>query len=239
MHSIHRLHMHWLPNWSALCIDGSNGFQNFRGARLPTLRTIQCLSVIPDLFAHGLPIDNKRRQPIVWFCPFHNGVHFHRQPFKAFSVAFIDCLFLGNMFFQIRILATYHTCNHIAHTIVIANFFVLVPCRILSGLGTPFTSLIGILQRICQQAPARGTGNDFVAVIGNCGIIAKAPTLVSVDRSSHSFRCVFNKQRTVLFADVPDHIDLSRKAVKMRHDNQLYVWVKVKRFFQCGRIHIP
>ena len=73
-------------------------------------------------------------------------------------------LVMRQMLIQYGHLAATDSCTDIAHAIVIANFLVLIPGRVLAGLGGPLADFIGVLQGIGEEHPAGRTGDDFVAV---------------------------------------------------------------------------
>ena len=163
----------------------------------------------------------------------------YRQIFEAFSVPLINCLFLRNVIFEIVILTSDHTCNYVAHTVIISDFFVLIPRGIFTRLGGPFTGFICRFKIIGQKASARGSGDYLISVIADCRIISERTALLSVDGCSHCFCGIFDQKRSVSFTDFFYNIYASRESVQLGIDNKLYVRIHLKRFFKCVGIHIP
>ena len=74
-----------------------------------------------------------------------------RKSFETLFVSHIDCFFLCDMFFQIWHLTTNNTCNDVRHSVVIADFFVLIPRSSLTALCGPFSHFIRISFTISQK----------------------------------------------------------------------------------------
>ena len=98
IHPINGLHVHRLPNGTALGIDGRNCLQNFSGAGFPVFRNKERLPLPSHLGAHGIPVDDHAAEPEIGLAVFFViGVHFYRQIPEALLIALIDFFFSGDM----------------------------------------------------------------------------------------------------------------------------------------------
>ena len=53
------------------------------------------------------------------------------------------------MFIKIRKLSSDDTGNDVGHTVVVADFLMLIPEGVFSGLGGPLSDLVGIFLTVC------------------------------------------------------------------------------------------
>ena len=164
--------MHRLPDRSALGVKACKRLQNLSRASLALFFYVKRLGIVSDLFAHIFLINNQSGQPEVWLGTVNNRVHMNRQIAKSVAVSLIYCLFLCDVFFQMRILTADNTGDHVAHAVVVADFLVLIPRGVFTRLCRPLARPVCRFRIICEQASAGGTGDDFVAVIADCGIVA-------------------------------------------------------------------
>ena len=89
----------------------------------------------------------------------------------------------------------------------------LVPGRVLPGLGGPFPGPVRRVLIVGQKHPSGRAGDDLVPVEGNGVIGAEGPGLLSLIGSPQGFRCILDDHGPVTFADSLQLIDLSRRPV--------------------------
>lgn len=103
------------------------------------------------LSAHRIFINSYTRQLKVRLGYFFIiRIHLNRDMFKPLFVSLINHLFQSNMFFKIWNLTSNNACYHIAHTITITYFFMLLPLSSFTTLCTPFISFISSIRTICK-----------------------------------------------------------------------------------------
>ena len=160
--TIDRLHVHGLPDGTALGIEGSEGGQDFTWAALPRFMLPELILLAADEGAHGALVDDQTAEPEVWFRVLHIiRVHLHWEILQAFFVTLVDRLFLGDVFIQIRYLSTDDTGNDIRHAVVEADLLMLIPGGRFAALGRPLANLVGIFQTVGQEHAAGGAGDDL------------------------------------------------------------------------------
>ena len=76
------------------------------------------------------------------------------------------------MFIKIRKLSSDDAGNDVGHTVVVANFFMLIPEGVFSGLSGPLSDLIGVFLGIGHEHTTGRSGDDLVAVEGNTVVVA-------------------------------------------------------------------
>ena len=213
---VHGLHVHGFPDGAALGVHGGDAFQDFRGAALARLVDVQGVGFAAHLLAHGIFIDNQAAEPEVRFAVGGVvGVHLHREALQAFLVAHVDGLFLGDVLFQVRHLAADHAGNHVAHAIVVAHLFVLVPGGRLAALGAALAHLVGVVLAVGQEHAAATSGDNLVAVKADGAVVAELARLYALVGGPEAFGGIFDKERVMLFADGADFIDLAGRSVQM------------------------
>ena len=120
------------------------------------------------LTTHRILIDDEAAQPMVGNrIRLIKRVHGYRKAFQSFLVSVVDCSLLCNVLVKVRNLAADDTCDHIAHPVVVADLFMLVPGGVLPGLRRPLADLVGDLDIGCKQHAATGACDDLVAIERN------------------------------------------------------------------------
>ena len=89
----------------------------------------------------------------------------------------------------------------------------LVPGRVLPGLGGPFPGPVRRILIIGQEHPPGRAGDDLVPVEGDGVIGAEGPGLLSLIGSPQGFRRILDDHGPMAFTDNPQLIDLSRRPV--------------------------
>lgn len=237
---VHGLHVHGFPNGAALGVHGGDAFQDFRGAALARLVNIQGVGFAADLLAHGVFVDNHAAEPEVRFAVGGVvGVHLHREALQAFLVAHVDSLFLGDVLFQVRHLAADHAGDDVAHAVVVAHLFVLVPGGCLAALGAPLAHLLGVVLAVGQEHAAATASDNLVAVKTDGAVVAELAGLYALVASTEAFGGVFDEERVVFFADGADFVHLARRSVQMNEHHQSHVGVNLEGLLERDRIHVP
>ena len=143
------------------------------------------------------------------------------------------------MLLQIGQLTPDDTGDHIAHAVVIAQFFVLIPGSVLTALGGPLSGLVGGFQVIGQQHTAGRTGDDLIAVEGDDTQIAEGAGLPTLVGCAHGLSSILNEDRAVTVADGTDLIHLAGDTVKVCHHHKLHIGVQFKSLLQSHGVHVP
>ena len=89
----------------------------------------------------------------------------------------------------------------------------LVPGRVLPGLGRPFPCPVRRVLIIGQKHSPGRAGDDLVPVEGNGVIGTEGPGLLSLIGSPQGFRRILDDHGPMAFADSPQLIDFSRRPV--------------------------
>ena len=79
MHSVHRLHMHGLPDRPSFSIDGGYRFQYLSRTGLSFLRSVAYIYFPSHLLAHSILIYDECTQPVVRFSTFGDRIHLDWQ----------------------------------------------------------------------------------------------------------------------------------------------------------------
>ena len=244
MGAVDGLHMHGLPDGAAFGIISGQGFQNLVGAALAGLMLPEVILLAADHGGHGVLVDDKAAQPIVGAAPLRvKGIHFHRQIGKAGLIALINRLFLGDMLIQIGNLAADYAGDDIVHTVVVADFLMLVPGRSLPALGGPFADLIGVGQAVGEEHAAGRAGDDLIAVEGNAVIVPQGaglrPVAVQQILGAQGLGGVLHDKSVMGVTDSANLRHFAGGAIQMGHHHKADVGVQLKRLFQGFRAHVP
>ena len=234
------LHVHGLPDGAAFGVHGGDAFEDFGRAALALLVDVEGVGFASDLLAHGAFVDNQAAEPKVRFAVLGViRVHLHGESLEAFAVAFVDGALLGDVFFEVWHLATHNACNHVAHAVVVADFFVLVPSCGFAALGAPLAHLFGVFLAVGEEHSAAGAGDNLVSVEANGTVVAEVSGLLALVACAKTFGGVFDEERVVLFADGADFVDLGRGPVKVYEHHQTHVGVNLECLFEGDRVHVP
>ena len=216
MAHVHGLHVHGFPNGAALGVHGGDAFQDFRGAALALFVDVQGVGFAADLLAHGTLVDNQAAEPKIRFAVLRVvGVHLHREALQALPVAHVDGLFLGDVFFEVGHLAADDSRDDVAHAVVVADFFVLVPRGGLAALGAPLAYLLGVFLAVGEEHAAATSGDNFVAVEADGAVVAELAGLYALVGGAEAFGRVFDEERAAFFADGADFVHLAGSSVQM------------------------
>lgn len=232
--------MHGFPDGAALGVHGGDAVQYLRGAALALLVHVHGLGLAAHLLAHGGLVDNQATEPEVRFA-IHGivGVHGHGEALQAFLVAHVDGLFLGDVFVEVGHLAADHAGDYVAHAVVVADFFVLIPRGCLAALGAPLADLLGVFPAVGEEHAAAASGDDLVAVEADGAVVAEVAGLLALVGCPEAFGGVFDKEGIVLFADGADFVDLARRSVQMNKHHQAHVGVNFEGLFEGDGVHVP
>ena len=237
---VHGLHVHGFPDGAAFGVHGGDAVQDFRGAALAFFVHVQGFGFAAHLLAHGILVDYQATEPEVRFAVAHVvGVHLHGQALQAILVAFVNGTLLGDVFFQVRHLAADYACNHVAHAVVVADFFVLVPGSGFAALGAPLADFFGVVLAVGKEHAAAGAGDDLVAVKTDGAVVAEVAGLLAFVACAEAFGGVFDKEGVVLFADGADFVNFGGGAVQMNKHNQSHVGVNLEGLFEGDGVHVP
>ena len=143
------------------------------------------------------------------------------------------------MLHGMRQLTSHHARYDIAHAVVVAELLMLVPRGVLAALRRPFARFVCPFFVIGQQHTAAASGDDLVAVPRQHAHIAEGTCLFSFICSAKRLGGVFDYQSVVLVGYRLYLIYFAGSAVQMSDDDQPYLGVKLKRFFERGRVHVP
>ena len=168
MIAINRLHVHWLPNRTALRIYSLDGIKYLLRATFAANGLIQVIMVSSDHRSHGFFIDNHAGQPKIRAALFPvPWIHLNRQILKTCFISLIYRTFLCYMLFKIRNLSSDNARDDITHSIVVTDFLMLIPRCILTALCRPLANLIGIFKAVCQEHSSGTACYDFISIEGN------------------------------------------------------------------------
>ena len=240
VHAEERLHVHRLPDGTALCVGGGQFFQNLRRAGLALLMDVTGVGIGSYLPAHGVGVDEQAGQPEVRL---HDvrvvRIHANGQVSQAFLIPIIYGLLLGDVLLQIRQLATDDARDDVAHAVVVAGLLVLVPRGGFARLRGPFASLLRGGLVVGQQHAARRARDDLVAVEGDGIELAERARLAALVGRAEALGGVFYQCRAVLFANGADIIKLGRRAIEVRENDDLRLRMELEGLFQRDGIHVP
>lgn len=237
---VHGLHVHRFPDGAAFGVHGGDAFEDFRRAALAFFVDVQGLGFAADLLAHGVLIDDQAAEPKVRFAVLGIvGVHLHRESLQAFLVTHIDGLFLGDVLFEVGHLAAYHARDYVAHTVVVADFLVLVPRGGLAALGAPLAHLFCVFLAIGEEHAAARAGDNLVSVEADGAVVTKVAGLLALVACSEAFGSVFDEEGVMLFADGADFVNSGWGSVEVYEYHQAHVRVNFKSLFEGGRVHVP
>ena len=237
---VHGLHVHGFPNGAAFGIHGGDAFQDFRGAALAFFVHVQGFGFAAHLLAHGVLVDNQATEPEVRFAVSGVvGVHGHGQALQAFLVAHVDSLFLGDVFVEVGHLAADYAGDHVAHAVVVADFFVLVPRGGFAALGAPLADFFGVFLAVGKEHAAAGAGDDLVAVEADGAVVAKVAGLLALVACAEAFGSVFDDEGVVFLADGADFVNPGRGSVEVHEYHQAHVRVNFESLFEGDRVHVP
>lgn len=240
MAHVHGLHVHGFPDGAAFGVHGGDAVQDFRGAALAFFVDVQGFGFAAHLLAHGVLVDNQAAEPEVRFAVAHVvGVHLHGQAFQAFLVAHVDGLFLGDVFVEVGHLAADYAGDHVAHAVVVADFFVLVPGGGFAALGAPLADFFGVVFAVGEEHAAAGAGDDFVAIEADGAVVAEVAGLLALVACAEAFGSVFDKEGVMFFADGADFVDFGGGAVQVHEHDQAHVGVNFEGLFEGDGIHVP
>ena len=238
------LHMHGLPDGTALGIEGGQGVQDLMRRALPALVGVEVILFAADHGCHGVLIDDQAGKPIVrlrLFCV--EGIHFNGQVGKTGPVPLVDRLLLSDVLVEMRQLAPDDARDDVAHAVVVADLLMLIPGGGLPALGGPLAGLVGILLAVSQEHTTGAAGDDLVAIEGDAVIVAQGPRFdplaVQPVLGPEGFRRVFHDQGAMLVTDGLDLLRLAGSAIEMSHHHQPGIRIKLKSFLQRLRTHVP
>ena len=240
MAHVHGLHVHRFPDGAAFGVHGGDALEDFRRAALAFFVDVHGFGFAAHLLAHGALVDDQAAEPEVRFAVFGVvGVHLHREPFQAFLVAHVDGLFLGDVLFEVRHLSADHTSNDVAHAVVVADFFVLIPRGGLTALSAPLAHLLGVFLAVGEEHTATRTGDDLVAVKADGAVVAKVAGLLALVACAEAFGGVFDEEGVMLFADGADFVNASRGSVEVHEYHQAHIRINFEGFLEGDRVHVP
>ncbi len=240
VHAVDGLHVHGLTDLAPLGVAFCESFQNLGGAALAGLGRVERFAFTAHLAAHGRRVNQQAAEPEVGLALRRViRVQAHGQPGQPFAVALVDGFFLRDVFLKVRHLPACHAGNDVAHAVVVAKLFVLIPGGVFAALGGPLAGFLGIFPAVGEQHAAAGAGDDLVAVEAGDAHAAEAPRLHALIGGAEGFSGVFHNHRPVLVADGADLIHLRRGAVEVHNDDHLHLGVDLEGFFQRHRIHVP
>ena len=178
-------------------------------------------------------------QPAVRFRTGELGLHGERQTFQVFAVALKDNQLLLHAQRQHLHLPAPNARADVAHAVVVADFLVLVPRRVLARLRGELQCVLRLIRRPAQQHTAAGGGNDLVAIEGQASELAEGAALLSVVCGTKRLGCVLDQGNVMLAADGGDLVQLGRVAVQVDNDHGFGRTIQFKGAAQSGRIHVP
>ena len=198
------------------------------------------VAVGTDLLAHGFGIDQQAGQPEVRLHGVRQiRVHADGQVLQAFLIPKINGLFLGDVLLQIGDLAADNARDHIRHAVVVAGLLVLIPRRGFARLRGPFPRLLRGVSIIREKHPARRARDDLVAVEGDGVEFAERARLAALVGRAEALGGVLYQRRAVLFADGEDLVELVRRAVEVRENDDLRLRMEFEGLLQGDGIHVP
>ena len=237
---VHGLHVHGFPDGATFGVHGGDAFQNLRGAALARLVDVQSVGFAAHLLAHGALVDNQAAEPEVRFAVGGVvGVHLHREALQALPVAHVNGLFLGDVLFEVGHLAADHAGDDVAHAVVVAHFFVLVPGGRLAALGAPLAHLLGVVLAVGEEHAAATAGDNLVAVEADGAVIAELARLLALVGGPEALGGVFDEERVVASANRTDFVHLAGRSVQMNKHHQAHVGVNFESLFKRHRVHVP
>jgi len=237
---VHGLHVHRFPNGAAFGVHGGDALEDFRRAALAFFVDVEGIGFAAHLLAHGVLVDDQAAEPKVRFAVLDIvGVHLHRETFQAFLVAHVDGLFLGDVLFEVGHLAAHHARDDVAHAVVVADFFVLVPRGGLATLGAPLAHLFGVFLAVGKEHAAATAGDNLVSVEADGTVVAEVAGLLAFVACSEAFGGVFDEEGVVLFADSADFVNAGRCSVEVYEYHQAHVRVNFKSLLEGDRVHVP
>ena len=240
MAHVHGLHVHRFPDGAAFGVHGGDALEDFRRAALALFMNVQGLGFAAHLLTHGILVDDQAAEPKVRFAVFSIvGVHLHRESLQAFLVTHIDGLFLGDVLFEVGHLAAYHTSDDVAHSVVVADFLVLVPRGGLAALGAPLAHLFGVFLAVGKEHAAARAGYNLVSVEADGAVVAKVACLLALVACAEAFGGVFDEEGVVFLADGADFVNSGRGSVEVYEYHQAHVRVNFKSLFEGDRVHVP
>ena len=240
VHAEERLHVHRLPDGTALRVDGGQFFQNLRRAGLALLMDVTCVGIASYLPAHGVGINEQAGQPEVRLHDVRQiRIHADGQAGQAFLIPIIDGLLLGDVLLQIRQLAADDARDDVAHAVVVAGLLVLVPWGGLARLRGPFASLLRSGLVVGQQHAAGRARDDLVSVEGDGVVFAERACLAALVGRAEALGGVLYQRRAMLFANGADIIKLGRRAVEVRENDDLRLRMELEGLFERDGIHVP
>ena len=240
MAHVHGLHMHGFPDGAAFGVHGGDALENFRRAALAFFVDVQGLGFAAHLLAHGVLVDDQAAKPKIRFAVFGVvGVHLHRESLQTFLVAHVDGLFLGDVFFEVGHLAAHHARDHVAHSVVVADFLVLIPRGGLTALSAPLAHLLGVFLAVGEEHAATRTGDNLISVEADGAVVAEVAGLLALVGCAEAFSSVFDEEGVMLFADGADFVNASRGSVEVHEYHQAHVRINFEGFLEGDRVHVP
>lgn len=240
MRAVDGLHVHGLPDGTALRVDAADGVEDLRRAGFAVLRAVEGLLLATDMRAHGVRVDDEAAEPKVRLAVCRVvGVHLDRESFESLAVALVDRLFLGDVLLEVRDLAADDAGDDVRHAVVVADFLMLVPRGRLAGLGAPFADLFRVLLAVREEHAARAARDDLVAVEADAVPAAKRTGLLAFVRGAEGLRRVLEDHGAVALTDGAELVDLARRAVEVRDDDDLDLRIEREGFFEGHRVHVP
>lgn len=210
------------------------------GTAFPGLGDGEALVLIPYLLAQCFWVDEHTGEPIVGLGVCGTvGVHGDWKVFEAFFVPLIDGFFLGDVFIQMGVLSPDYSGNDIAHAVVVAQFFVLVPGCIFPGLGGPFAHFVCCGQVFGEEHAAGGASDDFIAIEADDIVIAETSGGFAFIGGAQRFCGIFDKDGVVFVTDGFDVVDFCRDTVEMGNDDNFDFWINLESLFQGDGVHVP
>ena len=221
-------------------MNAADRLQNLCRTAFSVFGCVQRPTFAALLVCHAFRFYQQTAEPVIGYTVFLIiWIHSHRQPFQSLSVSSVNFFLPSYMLFQIWDLTPHHSSNHIAHPIIIAKLFMLIPGSCLPGLGRPFSDSICIFFLVGKQYSTRTASNDLIAIKANNCTIPKASCLASFIGCAKTFCCVLNQKRAIGITYGSDFINLCRCTVKMCQNHNFHIRIDTKCPFQCLRRHIP
>ena len=205
---------------------------------------VQVFPLSPDSRSHGVFINQQAAEPIVWNTVFLiKWIHLYRKILQSLLISLIESFFLADMLFHVWNLSPHDPGHDIAHAVVVADLFVLIPRSRFPALGTPLADLVRIFFGICQEQASAGSGYDLIPIKGDAVILPQSTRLNPL--TIHLILCakrlcrVFYDQCPVPVTDLFYFLHLCRSTIKVSDHDKLYFRIELKRLLQCFRTHIP
>ena len=178
-------------------------------------------------------------QPAVRFRTGELWLHGQRQAFQVFAVACKDGPLLLHAQRQHLHLPAPNARADVAHAVVVADFLVLIPRRVLARLRGELQCVLRLILRPAQQHPAARGGDDLIAIEGKSAEVTKGAALLPIVCRTQRLCCVLDQGNIMLAANSGNFVQLRGVAVQVNDDHRLGRAVQRKGAAQSGGVHIP